>query len=233
MARKPRSITIPGNALFRVRAAWNLTQDEFAKALGVSRAWVQQREGAEIAIVDRSPINRIAELVGWPTGDVPGLLHDIAESEAAVPPRVVTPENEGIRVVATGRHMPAFFKLGIAASGWSALRGEGWSANELQAADGWVIVQVSGDSMEPRWKNRSNVLFRRLNLSEDSPEPGVDYFVIRNDAHGTFKRLAAIDEDGYVFRALNGKYPNPMRVSRDQVVMIAEARFTVEEPPDV
>jgi transcriptional regulator with XRE-family HTH domain len=126
---------------------------------------------------------------------------------------------------------PARFNLGIAASGWVELEGEGRS--EGMSRGRWIIIRVRGDSMEPRWHDGQSVMFQRLDKQEDSPVVGVDYFFVRSDGTGTFKRLAVASEDAFTLRALNKKYTTRLTVSREEVVMVAEARFIVTDPPDM
>jgi phage repressor protein C with HTH and peptisase S24 domain len=141
----------------------------------------------------------------------------------------VPAQRPAMRIVEdAGDAMPAVFDLPIAASGWEEI-GVGASPTDSQ----WVIVRVRGDSMKPRFKDGMLVLFKRLDATEDAPVAGHDYFVIRNDGTGTLKRLVDVDEDGFTFKAINPKYPRPLRCSRDETVMIAEARYGVVELPEL
>lgn len=130
-----------------------------------------------------------------------------------------------------GSRMPHVFNLGIAASGWVEIDGSGHARGPVQMNDRLLIVKVSGDSMDPPYADGQSVLFYRLSHPEDSPQVGSDYFFIRNDGTGTFKRLAEIDDETYVLKALNPKYRKPLSVSQQEVVMIAEARLFVGDIP--
>lgn len=230
--RKLRSIDVPGTAIYRIRDAWLLSQEEFGAVLGASRSWVQAHEGPEVTTVDRRYLQRLGAEMGLSADATFELLGKLAhDRKFPVPPRTSKSENTSYKILAAGELMPAGFNLGIAAGGWVELDGEGITPNLKQIKNGWVIVHVKGDSMEPRWKHGQNVMFRLLNKDEDEPEVGEDYFVIRNDKYGTFKTLVKLDRDGYVLKARNKRYPKLLTISRQEAVMIAEAKFVVADPP--
>lgn len=137
---------------------------------------------------------------------------------------------DGYSIVATTDRPPAVFNLGIAASGWVEIGKNGISANQLR---GWIFVRIDGDSMEPRAMSGQYVMFGALNLIEDSPVPGHDYFFIRSDGYGTFKRLERIDGEQYILKAINPKYKDPLTVSVQELVLVAEAKLIANDLPEI
>ncbi len=227
--RKSRSVKVPGRALFRMRDAWRFTQAEFGELIGASRAWVQLHEDAQTTSIDGTKLARLAQLAGMSPADLLKTMHAIVENGASIP-QMVSSKESSHSILATGKAMPAYFNLGIGASPWIELKGEGVTANFYQLAGGWVIVKIAGDSMADLWPDGSNVMFQILDKYVDSPQPDNDYFFIRNDGCGTFKRVVSADDDGYTLKALNKKYPNPMRISVQELVMVAIARFIISDP---
>jgi transcriptional regulator with XRE-family HTH domain len=163
-------------------------------------------------------------------GILPSGMNRMAAGQLPLPSELVS--DSRFDVIERGDNPPAVFNLGIAASGWVELTGEGW-AREVRGRGAWVIIRVAGDSMEPRFDDGQFVMFRRLNLEEDEPVEGSDYFFVRNDDHGTLKRVVQRDEDGYTLQALNPKYKERLTVSRQELVMVAEAAFVVNELPHI
>jgi transcriptional regulator with XRE-family HTH domain len=148
--------------------------------------------------------------------------------------RLAREPNKGPRspIVAAGDVMPPAYNLGIAAGEWADLEGEGTTTTHAQRTQGWVIVRVDGDSMQPKYWAGQFVMFQIIDPADDVPQVDGDYFIIRNDGRGTFKRLIAIEADEvFVLAALNRKYARRLRASRQEVVMIAVARWIVTDPP--
>jgi transcriptional regulator with XRE-family HTH domain len=220
-----RNVQIDGRKLAALRRGRFLTQRDIAEALAVAEGTVSRYEQDQRVGVLRRNFRALADVFKMPADEL------LAKVGAPAAPAATNGNAGPFEVTAVLDEAPAVFSLGIAASGWVELEGEGRSHVGLRGT--WIIVRVSGDSMEPRWLDGQSVQFHRLNLEEDSPVVGADYFFVRNDGTGTFKRVEHIDEDGYTLRALNPKYTRPLTVSRQEVVMVAEARWIVTEPPDI
>lgn len=84
-------------------------------------------------------------------------------------------------------------------------------------------VRVDGDSMEPVYRNGSQVEFVILR-AYDAPVLNANYLICRCDNTGTFKNLVAMNEDTYTLAAINQrKYPGSFTVPRQEITRIARA----------
>ncbi|MBC8106248.1 MAG: LexA family transcriptional regulator [Anaerolineae bacterium] len=214
-----------GNWLRREIAATGQTIRDFAKRADVSRSRLNDWLKAKRPDMRGDTVGKVAKALNT-TVDV--VLNKLGKRELNERP------NDAYNLVIESEDGIGVFNLPIAASGWSELTGEGRAASLPTKRKGWMIVKVQGDSMQPRWGNGQSILFRILHPDEDHPVVGQDYFFVRSDNAGTFKRLVSMNDDEFQLRAINPKYTKRMPVARDEVVMIAEARWVVTEPkPEV
>lgn len=116
------------------------------------------------------------------------------------------------------------FDLSVAAGGWVEVDGMGEVYGTAFIDQGLFRVRIEGESMLADYSPQDVIEFQVFRAGRDVLEIGADYYVHRSDDTATFKRLAEVDEDELVFRAINKKrFPEPIRVPRQEVVRMAVA----------
>ncbi len=116
-------------------------------------------------------------------------------------------------------------RLDYASRGWKVARD---IAGRIPV-HGFFRAPIKGISMEPVWKDGTIVEFMAVREGVDLLCIERDYFVIRADGKGTFKRLHCITDDAFVFRALNrNAYPELVKVPKRELAFLAVAVAHVE-----
>jgi SOS-response transcriptional repressor LexA len=85
---------------------------------------------------------------------------------------------------------------------------------------------VDGDCMEPDYPNGWVAIFSPAEVEELGMIEGREYFVQLDgdgDGENTFKRLMRVDGDELVFRCINPRYPEEIRVRSDRIIRAAIA----------
>ncbi len=200
------------------RMSKGLSQPAFARLVGVDARTIGNLETGRTKSVKLKFVPALARELELDPGALIALF-----------PKKSSSNGKHVVIERSSRPTSTHLHLKIAASEWVELEGEAFIPGDAHAS---IVIRIAGDSMEPKYRDGRIVHFQVLDPTEDSPMPGVDYFFIRNDNHGTFKRLVSIDDDGVTMRALNPKYKKQLQCSRHELVMVAEARWFVEEIPE-
>jgi SOS-response transcriptional repressor LexA len=120
------------------------------------------------------------------------------------------------------------FELSIAAGGWTDIDGVAEVCDPALIDQGHFRIRIRGESMRPRYKDRSLIEFRWLHVDRERFIEGRDYFVQR-EHDATFKRVEKRHELAITLRALNKrKYPRPLLVPLEDVQRAALAVALVE-----
>lgn len=106
----------------------------------------------------------------------------------------------------------------------------GLRLSDLKPGDDFA-VRLSGNSMEPDYRDGDAVILSVVGTEDAAAIIGRDCMFWRLDGQGCFKRLEAMTGDGtLILRALNqAAFPEPFRVKRAALKMLAFARYVYRE----
>jgi len=208
-------VRIDGKKLRSIRDGRVLTQEDFAREMGVSRAWLNMVEARGAKKVLRSKVVQIAKSLRMEASEL------IARegTEDVFDDRSIEPYSE------VGMHgEPPTFDLSVAAGPWADVAGVEQVYDPVQIERGLFRVRISGDSMKPAYLSGEIVEFRVLRDGVDKLVEGRDYYVQREERRANFKRLHRYDDEAMELEAVNKRVlRGAMRVGRDDVVRMAEA----------
>jgi len=197
-----RGIPIDGKKLRRLRDSKVLSQEGFARAIGVSGSWVGDAESGRKDRIARSIVEKLAQFMA-------------VSNEEAV--RRLSPDPDQMEEIKV-RRCP-FYDVKIPAGGWVDTepkeQPDGFAHILDELPKDAFCLRILGDSMEPDYPSGSIVAFCPVRDGERGCEQfqnGKDYYFEHSDDKATFKRVFYEEgNDRFRLESLNKKY-KPMYV---------------------
>jgi hypothetical protein len=207
-----RTTPIYGRKLALARATRHISRRRFGDQVGLTVSGLYKVESREISHVFHDHARQFPAALGI--------------SQAEFERDFVAPASDGkttgggtLRRQRIGE-IPVY-ELSLSAGPWSdVIDLEG--GDLPQQTDGPFRMFISGDSMEPLWRDGEIVEFHPVDLA--ALEQSEDYCVQRTDGLATFKRLLGISGNSLRFGAINEKkHPAELHVDRGQIRQIGHA----------
>ena len=179
-----------GTILFELRTKNNLTQDQVAEAIGISRvAYTRYENGSRIPKTDIAA--RLSEYFGISLKE---LLSGVKEESEK---NIEVKEKEYVRIPVMGS-IPA----GIPFEAIQNIEDyEDLPVSMINPGAQYFGLRVKGDSMEPEYLDGDTIILQRA----EECVSGDDCAVMINGDDATFKRVR-LQENGLTLQPLNHKY---------------------------
>jgi SOS-response transcriptional repressor LexA len=128
--------------------------------------------------------------------------------------------NKGLKSLATADH--PIYELNVAAGQWVNVVDVEAVSNPADQLSGRFFLRISGRSMEPTWRDGTNIQFRILNVPDLSR--GNDVYIQRRDGTATFKRIVAVGRNQIRLAAINRQsFPDELHVRLNEIARVAIA----------
>lgn len=240
-----RTLKIYGRKLAQARESAFLTADKLAELVSIAAEEkmtggnIRRIEGEEIAGIFSKNVPHFATALKISTDDFMATIAvplPAPSTNGDARQKPLDTNYDPYSEKALRDDEPPMFDLPIAAGGWMTVwdnQDAGQYVTPEQIRQDRFRVTVRGDSMKPKYPDGSVVEFRCMKNAEGTPdferlEVGKNYYVQLDDGTGTFKKLAAIEPDRLILRAINRKYRTPLIAEIARIQKLARAWWKLE-----
>ncbi len=219
-----RGIPVDGKKLRALRKSLFVVQEELAPKIEMSKNNLSKLERKGGGMNPKS-----FRLLAGVIKKTPDELLGIIGADPLHPPADSHMRNVG-PVESRSYAIPTYL-LAPSATHWSELASAEDDSREFDPRvidQGLFRIRISGDCMEPKYRDGSLVEFKIWREGKEPLPLGRNVVVTNSDGLSTFKHLESYDpeREEWVLRALNKKYPEPIRIPRQMLARLAVAMGT-------
>ena len=186
-----------GKNIKNIRKELDLTQEDIAKRIGVSKQTVQKYESGVIANIPSDKIEMVAEILKT----TPAKLMGWEDSDRYLSP-IITDD------------VVTFPVIGEIAAGYDEIAVEDWSGETVEVPKSYLrgrdrseffVLSVHGDSMYPLYQDGDKVLILRQSTLNRSGDVGA---IVYDSEYATLKKIEYVQgEDWLRLIPINPNYP--------------------------